>query len=1652
MKQVHGRVIAGSGGGGKGGSGSQGSAHEDPDTLATQQIARVIDVISEGEIEGFVHPQWPLTDVFLDGTPVQAGNATGIRSDGHTTINSQIFTTSTDAFRTYLDQNGHVVPGKTPDKFRWIDCKDANGNEIYPWSTTIISVESTTSCTLSASANQTNNSANWQLGGDINNRNFSFQARSGTQGQDFVDGFPAVEVTFGDGREVRHDTSWVQVFTDVTLDSLRVDILFPDGLEEQDMSTGNIHGFQVHLQFYCQVQGQPGNGTLVIDDTVNGKASSAYVRTYVIDLSQIPQPAPPNPQPGWQLTIMRVTGDDLGSNIRARTSVQSYTQVTEGKLQYPNTALIAFALDAKQFTTIPTRAYHIMGIKVLIPKNYYPRGSTTYGFGPRHYDFTNGHPGVTNGVWDGTFKTEWSDNPAWCWYDMATNNRYGLGHMLIDANIDKWTLFTVAQYCDAYMARPNGTTDDYGANGKHGVNDGAGNFEARFTCHLYLQKAEDAIKMLQDMAGMFRGTVAYVNGAVTPVQDAPTDTSAYRMFSPANVTGGVFNYSGTSMRARHNVAIVSWSDLLDNGKVKPEYVEDHDQITRTNAIQKLTISGFGCARRSQARRIGLWAIYAEKLLTDTVIFSTALEGYFIKPGQLIQIQDPFRAGKVLSGRIRTGSTATNMILDRNIVLETGNTYQFYLVDPQQGLVSETVTTPSNGQSVSSIATQAFPNAPDPDSLWQMVITASPVLGDLLVPEVFRVLSVIIKDDASLEITALQYNKSLYGFVDFNYPLDVPPISQLPPVGACMPPVNFEAAVIQIIMPDGHIRQDLEVIWSSQGDASYSDGVLTSPNLLSSNSAGFTQTDVGKIVSGTGITLNSSIKSIVSSSQVVLSQNVGGGGVNFTIHNRGPDPYLASYRPTYRKDNGNWLGTQGEFETDVATFRLVDVTPNFYDGIYEFKIFAVNILGATSAPLYGEQHVDSPPTHITGVTGLELFGGNHYNPGNTNAIFQTRDAHFDWRVAGTGQLGSTQTFPPVGKPLGGTSGDAMATGFKVWIYHDTTLLYPLTGQDSLQADSEFIYTLDMNLAQAILVYGQGASPIRIFRIEVAVEFNDSTESPHSTLTVENPPPGQPTNVTKGPAGGGGLVFQWTNPDDPDLDHVILFATTSPSGPPNATNIVARFPGGSMTGVYFPPDNRTYYYWLAEVDSFGTYSGIVSIGFTSGGGVIPPTFTPPGGTYPTAQTVTISQQAGCNLFYCITTLGTPPGKWNTYTAPVTVSATATLHAHSVLQNDQTQNAFSEADYTIGAGNIGAPTFNPPPGAYTINYPGALKVEVTGPSGTWLSTTQDGTTPTPANGYPQNYVILQLSESSSPVTLQALAFVSPSPPGAVSSITSGVYVIQFIGGGACAEPDYAPKGGSFANYPINVTISCYDPSDAYLIYTTDGTIPSNTNGTTVPNNSVVQLTQPGYLKAFAFHRGRDNSPVHSVQFMGPQIVANPAFSPSGGGYSSFPVIVTITCATQGASINYTLDGSPPSETHGTTVTSGATVSIAVPGTQLRAIGFMTNWTDSQIVNATYTGQMPTPTHNPDNSTYASGSTLLVTVDCPSPPVTANIIYTLDGTTPSRTSPVNGTIVTSLPATVSISGGYRVLQSIAFDPTPNTKYADSVVKTSTYNYITKS
>ncbi|WP_447639590.1 host specificity protein J [Pandoraea norimbergensis] len=553
--------------------------------------------------------------------------------------------------------------------------------------------------------------------GTANFQNVSVDVRTGTQDQSYIPGFPSVESESAVGVTLTSDAPWVRAVTNIQLSAVRITFALP-ALSQANTSNGDITGYRIEYAIDLSTDG--GGFQQVLSSAFDGKTTSPYERSHRIEL--------PHATTGWTVRVRRLTANANSNTIADTTNIESFTEIIDAKLRYPNTAVVGIQVDARQFKSVPTRSYRMRGRIIRIPSNYDPESRAYVG------------------NWDGTFKSSWTDNPAWVFYDLVLHPRYGLGHRVNGAQVDKWSLYQIAQYCDEL------------------VDDGKGGREPRFTCNCYLQSRADAYKVLQDLATIFRGMAYWANGSVVAVADMPGDP--VYSFTNANVIDGKFKYAGSSWKARKTVALVTWNDPSDFYKAKVEYVPDDEGIARYG-VQQTETTAFGCTSQGQAQRVGHWTLLTSRLETGTISFSVGLEEALVSPGSVVSVADAARAGQRIGGRVKSASGST-VVLDKVDQITQGDALTVIL---PSGVRQTRTVSDVSGNSVTVNPTWTEPV--QSQAIWVVENSA-------LKTQLFRVLTVSQGDGLMWDVTAIQHNPDKYGAIDSGTRLQQRPISVIPP--------------------------------------------------------------------------------------------------------------------------------------------------------------------------------------------------------------------------------------------------------------------------------------------------------------------------------------------------------------------------------------------------------------------------------------------------------------------------------------------------------------------------------------------------------------------------------------------------------------------------------------------------------------------------------------------------------------------------------------------------------------------------------------------------------------------------------------------------------------------------------------------------------
>lgn len=588
--------------------------------------------------------------------------------------------------------------------------------------------------------------------------NFSgvvWEFRPGTQAQSYIQGIPGSENEISVGTEVSSVTAWTRTFTNTQLSAVRLRLKWSSLFRQED--NGDLNGNTVNYAIDLQTDG--GTWQTVINTTVTGKTTSGYERSHRIDL----------PQAGstWTIRLRKITADANSAKVGDIMTLQSYTEVIDAKLRYPNTALLYIEFDSSQFNgSIPQVSCEPKMRVIRVPDVYDPE-TRTY-----------------TGTWTGAFKWAWTDNPAWIFYDLVVSDRFGLGDRLTAENIDKWTLYEVAQYCDQMV--PDGK--------------GGSGTEPRYTCNVYVQDRNDAFTVLRDFAAIFRGMTYWGNDQIVCLADMPRDVDF--SYTAANVINGEFTYSSSTTKTRYTSALVSWSDPANAYTDAVEPVFEADLVARYRTYNQLEVTAIGCTRQSEANRKGRWGILTNN--KDRVVtFSVGLDGNIPQPGYIIAVADKNLSGRDSGGRL-SDVNGRVLTLDRAPQATAGDRM---LVNLPSG-ASQTRTIQSVSGKVVTVDT-AYSETPAVESVWV-------IESDELYAQQYRVLSVTDNDDNTYTISAAAHDPDKYARIDTGAVIDQRPVSVIPPGNQSAPAnVNIES---YSVVNQGISIETMRVVWEPVSNA------------------------------------------------------------------------------------------------------------------------------------------------------------------------------------------------------------------------------------------------------------------------------------------------------------------------------------------------------------------------------------------------------------------------------------------------------------------------------------------------------------------------------------------------------------------------------------------------------------------------------------------------------------------------------------------------------------------------------------------------------------------------------------------------------------------------------------------------------------------
>lgn len=588
-------------------------------------------------------------------------------------------------------------------------------------------------------------------------QNFSgvaWEFRPGTQAQSYIQGIPGTENEISVGTEVSSETAWTHTFTNTQLSAVRVRLKWPSLMKQED--DGDVVGNTVKYAIDLQTDG--GAWQTVLETAVSGKTTSGYERSHRIDL----------PQAGstWTLRLRKVSPDANSVKIGDVMTLQSYTEVIDAKLRYPHTALLYIEFDSSQFNgSIPQISCEPRGRVIRVPDNYTPE--------TREY----------TGTWTGGFKWAWTDNPAWIYYDIVVSDRFGLGDRLTSANISKWALYPIAQYCDQLI--PDGRGGD--------------GMEPRHTCNVYVQERNDAYTVLRDFAAIFRGMTCWSGEQIIVQADMPRDVDFN--YTRANIIGSP-RYSSSTSKARYTNALVSWSDP-DNAyadAMEPAFIPE---LVSRYSFNQVEVTAIGCTRQSEAHRKGLWAILTNN--KDRMVeIDVGLDGRIPQPGYIIGLGDERLAGRVNGGRI-SAVNGRVITLDRDIDAKEGDRLHLNL---PSGISQARTIQSVNGRRQVTVTT-AYSETPEAECVWIVEYTD-------LVPQQYRVIGVKDNNNGTLTITGVAHDPDKFPRIDTGAIIDQRPISVIPP-GNQAPPDGILLTSFSVVN-QGISVETLQANWDAVQNA------------------------------------------------------------------------------------------------------------------------------------------------------------------------------------------------------------------------------------------------------------------------------------------------------------------------------------------------------------------------------------------------------------------------------------------------------------------------------------------------------------------------------------------------------------------------------------------------------------------------------------------------------------------------------------------------------------------------------------------------------------------------------------------------------------------------------------------------------------------
>lgn len=601
--------------------------------------------------------------------------------------------------------------------------------------------------------------------GSFNYDNVYVKEARGTPFQDTMQGFESTVIPVEVGAEVKHDYPVVRSITETNIDKVRCGISIPY-LYRVD---NGLKKTSIEFKFEIAIN----NDDFVDYGTkkVEGKTSSQYQRSYTFEL---PQKDSKGKAPERWLIRLTKLSPEADDDYVAALSFTTMFLISETKLNYPNSAIIGISATAENLSNIPARSYIVDGLYLQVPSNY-DKASNTY-----------------TGVWDGTFKLEVSDNPAWILYGLLTNPRWGLGQFIKPEQVNKAKLYEIGRYCDEL------------------VDDGFGKKEKRFSINTQVTERSEAYELINSITAVFRGMTYWAMGQANFTCDKPTEPSV--LFTQANVVNGEFRYTGSSRAERHSVALITWNDPDQNYKQVVEYVEDRDLIEKWG-VRESELTLFGCTSRGQAIRAGKWILYTEQYESDMISFTVGLDSALVLPGDIIKIHDPYHAGRRLGGRLKS-CTLTSATLDAETAFKAETNPKISIRMPDNSFVTRTLKVSDSEARAEVFWDEPLPSLPVDYAIWI-------IEEENLVPQIARVVNISQGEEkGTFNIDCITYNKGKYDLIEKGWEISLPNTSEIDPYDVGKP-TNLNISISISKSATGLKTGNLELSWTpAQNNSSW----------------------------------------------------------------------------------------------------------------------------------------------------------------------------------------------------------------------------------------------------------------------------------------------------------------------------------------------------------------------------------------------------------------------------------------------------------------------------------------------------------------------------------------------------------------------------------------------------------------------------------------------------------------------------------------------------------------------------------------------------------------------------------------------------------------------------------------------------------------